>query len=80
MSKKVSLSNVLDNPLDEFATLGPKSGKIAEYIGSISATGKYGKIYVTQLKNGMFQIANGHHRVAALRALGKTTARVFITK
>jgi ParB-like chromosome segregation protein Spo0J len=40
----------------------------------------YDPIYVTRLENGMYQIANGHHRVAALRRLGYDVVKAFITK
>ena len=76
---KVNINNVVNNPLDEFVTIGPADGVIAQYCRTIPQSG-YGKIYVTQLGNGLYQIANGHHRVAALRDLGYETIKVFLTK
>ena len=76
---KVNINNVVNNPLDEFVTIGPADGVIAQYCRTIPQSG-YGKIYVTQLGNGLYQIANGHHRVAALRALGYETIKIFLTK
>ena len=76
---KVNINNVVNNPLDEFVTVGPADGVIQQYCRTIPQSG-YGKIYVTQLGNGLYQIANGHHRVAALRALGYETIKVFLTR
>lgn len=79
MAVKISMDKLINNPLDEFVTSGPKDGAISKYIQSISETGNYGKIYVSKLQNGMFQIANGHHRVAALRRLGYEAIKIFLT-
>ena len=76
---KVNINNVVNNPLDEFVTIGPADGVIQQYRRTIPQSG-YGKIYATQLGNGLYQIANGHHRVAALRALGYETIKIFLTK
>jgi hypothetical protein len=80
ITTKIRMSQLQNNPLDEFVTIGPKSGRIGEYIQSISRSGSYEPIYVTKLENGLYQIANGHHRVAALKALGYDVVRAFITK
>lgn len=76
---KVNINQVQNNPLDDFVTIGPKQGRITEYCNSIPWNG-YGKIKVTQLPGGLYQLADGHHRVAALRNLGKKTIKVFLTK
>ena len=76
---KVNINNVVNNPLDEFVTIGPADGVIQQYCRTIPQSG-YGRIYATQLGNGLYQIANGHHRVAALRALGYKTIKIFLTK
>ena len=76
---KVNINNVLNNPIDEFVTCGPAPGVISDYCRSIPLNG-YGKIYATQLPNGFYQLADGHHRVAALRSLGKKTIKIFLTK
>lgn len=73
------LRNVVNNPLDEFVTIGPADGVIQQYCRTIPQSG-YGKIYATRLGNGLYQIANGHHRAAALRALGYETIKIFLTK
>lgn len=65
--------------MDEFVTCGPAPGVISDYCRSIPLNG-YGKIYATQLPDGFYQLANGHHRVAALRSLGKETIKIFLTK
>ncbi len=70
MAIRTNINNLVNNPLDEFVTVGPKDGGISGYVRSISQTGDYGQIFATKLPNGMYQIANGHHRVAALRQLG----------
>lgn len=75
---KVNINNVFNNPLDEFVTIGPSDGVIQQYCRTIPRSG-YGKIYATQLGNGIYQIAKGHHRVAALRALSYATIKIFIT-
>ena len=76
---KVNINNVVNNPLDEFVTIGPADGVIEQYCRTIPRSG-YGKIYATQLGNGLYQIANGHHRVAALRALAYETIKIYLTK
>ena len=76
---KVNINNVVNNPLDEFVTIGPADDIIQQYCRTIPQSG-YGQIYATQLGNGLYQIANGHHRVAALRILGYKTIKIFLTK
>ena len=76
---KVKINNVVNNPLDEFVTVGPANGVIEQYCRTIPQSG-YGQIYATQLENGLYQIVNGHHRVEALRRLGYETIKIFLTK
>lgn len=76
---KVNINKVLNNPFDDFVTSGPAPGVISEYCRSIPLKG-YKKIYATQLPNGFYQLANGHHRVAALRSLGRETIKIYLTK
>ena len=76
---KVPTFKVVDNPLDEFVTIGPKAGKVVEKINQIQSTGQY-TVYATPLSNGYYQITNGHHTVQALRSLGEDTIKIFITK
>ena len=76
---KVPISNVLNNPMDEFVTIGPKAGAVVEKIRMIQRTGQY-SVYATKLSNGYFQIANGHHTVQALRNMGVGTINIYITK
>lgn len=76
---KVNINNVVNNPFDEFVTIGPADDVIQQYCRIIPQSG-YGKIYATQLGNGLYQIANGHHRVAALRNLGYETIKIYLTK
>ena len=71
-------NNLVNNPLDEFVTVGPKDGGISGYVRSISQTGDYGQIFARKLPNGMYQIVNGHHRVAALRQLGYRYVNFFL--
>lgn len=54
-------------------------GRLCVPCRSIPLNG-YGKIYATQLPNGFYQLANGHHRVVALKSLGKETIKIFLTK
>ena len=60
-------------------SLGTADSVIQQYRRTIPQSG-YGKIYATQLGNVLYQIANGHCRVAALRALGHETIKIFLTK
>ena len=76
---RVPVSNVRNNPLDEFVTLGPKPGKVSEYCRTLTRS-NYGPIYVTKLGNGLYQLADGHHRFAAIRKLGWKNINVYITK
>ena len=78
MAIRTNINNLVNNPLDEFVTLGPKDGGISGYVRSISQTGDYGQIFASKLPNGMYQIANGHHRVAALRQLGYRYVNFFL--
>lgn len=57
----------------------PTQGVVSDYCRSIPLKG-YGKISVTQLPNGFYQLAIGHHHVAALKSLGYDIIKVFITK
>ena len=76
---KVPINKVLNNPLDEFVTVGPAQGVISNYCRTIPTNG-YGRISATALPNGYYQLADGHHRVAALRSLGYETIKIFLTK
>ena len=76
---KVNINKVLNNPLDEFVTVGPAQGVISNYCRTIPMNG-YGRISATTLSNGFYQLADGYHRVAALKALGYETIKIFITK
>jgi RHS repeat-associated protein len=80
ISGKVNINNIVNNPKDEFVTGGPAQGKITEWIRIIQQTGNYGKIYVQDLGNGYYMLADGHHRVAALANLGENVISVYITK
>ena len=78
MAIRTNINNLVNNPLDEFVTVGPKDGGISGYVRLISQTGDYGQIFASKLPNGMYQIANGHHRVAALRQLGYRYVNFFL--
>ena len=78
MSVKVNINSLINNPTDEFVTIGPKDGGISGYVRSISETGRYGQIYAHKTSEGIFQIANGHHRVAALRQLGYKFVNIYL--
>lgn len=64
---RTNINNLVNNPLDEFMTASPKDGQISSYVRSINVTGDYGKIYASKLQNRLYQIANEHHIVLALR-------------
>ena len=78
MAIKTSINNLVNNPEDDFVKVGTKDGGISDYVRSISQSSDYGKIFANKLPNGMYQIANGHHRVAALRKLGYKFVRFFL--
>ena len=78
MAIRTNINNLVNNPLDEFVISGPKDGVISGQIRSISQTGDYGKIFASKMSNGTYQIANGHHRVAALRKLGYRYVNFFL--
>ena len=61
-------------------TKGPKDGAISEYMRSISQTGNYGQIFAKRIGAEMFEIANGHHRVAALMKLGYKYVKFFLVR
>lgn len=76
---KVKIDKLVNNPLDEFTTIGPADGVIGRYRQIIPQSG-YGKIYATRIGNGFYQIADGHHRVAALKELGYKVIKIYLTK
>ena len=78
MAVRTDINKLVNNPLDDFVTVGPKDGGISGHVRSISQTGDYGQIFAKKLANGMFEIADGHHRVAALRLLGYRYVNVFL--
>ena len=78
MAIKTEIKNLVNNPLDEFVTRGPKDGAISAYMRSISQTGNYGQIFAKRIGKGVFEIANGHHRVAALIKLGYKYVKIFL--
>ena len=80
MAIKTKINNLVNNPLDEFVTKGPKDGAISEYMRSISQTGNYGQIFAKRIGAEMFEIANGHHRVAALMKLGYKYVKFFLVR
>ena len=43
-------------------------------------TSDYGKIFASKLQNGMYQIANAHHRVAALKQLAYKYVKFFLVR
>ena len=56
------------------------NGCISSYMNSIRHTRDYGQIFASKLQNGMYQIENGHHRVAALRRLGYKYVKFFLVR
>ena len=76
---RTNIDNIVNNPADDFVKYGPANGVISNYCNTIPYNG-YGKIKVTKLGNEIYQLADGHHRIAALRNLGVTSVRVFLTK
>lgn len=42
MAIKTNINKLVNNPLDDFVTVGPKDGGISNYVRSISQTGDYG--------------------------------------
>ena len=79
ISIKVPINKVLNNPNDPFTQGMSAPGVVSDYCRSIPSNG-YGKISVTKLANGFYQLANGHHRVAALKSLGYDVIKIFITE
>ena len=78
MAVKIKMENLINNPLDEFVIKGPKDGAISNYVRSIYQTGDYGQIFAKKIGNGIYQIANGHHRVAALKQLAYKFIKIFL--
>ena len=74
---KANINAVFNNPADEFVTIGPANGVITQYCQTIPRYG-YGKIYAKSLGNGAYQIVDGHHRVAALKNLGKKNIKIYL--
>ena len=67
---KAPTSKIMNNPIDEFITIGPKQGEVVNKIRSIQSTGIYDPLSVTRLPGGYFQLTNGHHTFRALQSLG----------
>ena len=80
MAIKTNIECLKNNLLDEFVTIGPKDGSVSNYVRSIALIGDYGQIYASKISNGMYQIADGHHRVEALRKLGYEYVKFYLIK
>lgn len=80
MPIEINIKTLINNPADEFVTIGPKNGAISNYMREISATKRYGQIFASKLQDGLYQIANGHHRVEALKRLGYEFIKIFLVK
>ena len=79
VSIKVPISKLLNNPADPCTQGMPAPGVISTYCRTIPQTG-YGRISVVVLPNGYYRLADGHHRIAALKSLGYTIVKVYIAK
>jgi len=66
---KVRHDLIVNNPVDEFVTVGARNGRVVEHINRIHSTGRYNPITVIRLANGTFEITNGHHTHKALRGM-----------
>lgn len=77
---KIALYNVVDNPFRNVNKYPLNPAKVETLIESIKKTGWWENI-VGRMVGGVFQIAHGHHRLAALRALFKKTDELcFVEK
>ena len=80
MAIKININNLVNNSTDEFLIVGPKDGAISNYMRSINLTGDYGRISASKLQNGLYQISDGHHRIAALKRLGYRNVYFYLVK
>ena len=80
LPKRVKIDKLVNNPQDPYTAIEPKQGLVVEKINEYLSTGKYEYPSVIKMNNGLYEIANGHHTIQALKSLGKKTIKVFITK
>lgn len=84
--KKVDISKVHPNPMDEFCSpkVGPHYGIINKYVSKFERHGKMivelsdEPLIVVKIHNGEYMLLNGHHRWAAARSIGFKTVPVSI--
>ena len=78
MPVRTNIKNLISNSKDEFVTVGPKDGAISSHTRSINLTGDYGEILARRLGNGLYEIADGHHRIAAMLKLGYKYVNIYL--
>jgi len=74
----VPLGDIEKNPFRHFDTYGLQAWKIDELKESMKETGVWENIVGRRRKDGKVEIAYGHHRVAAAKALGLKTIPIII--
>ena len=80
MAIKTNINNMLNNPLDDFVLNGAKPGAVSNYMSQMSVHGQFSSpIYARRIGKGVYEIVNGHHKVQALRQLGYSTVKFFLT-
>ena len=75
----LKLKEVLPNPFRDLKANPLIEEKIEELVGSINLTGFWDNVVVRKNVNGKYELAYGHHRIAAAIRAGKTEAD-FIVK
>ena len=76
---KVNISKVLNNPLDEFVTVGPAQGVVSNYCRTIPTNG-CGRISATALPNGLYQLANGASSSSCIKKSRQRNNKDFLNQ
>jgi len=75
----IKLENILPNPFRDLALYPLSDSKVGALKDSIGSTGYWDNTVVRAVSDGKYELSHGHHRLEALRQLGKTEAE-FIVK
>ena len=77
---KVQVKNLRPNPYRNFERLPIKKEKVASLKSSIKETMFWSNLLARKCKKGGYELAYGHHRLKALKELGKKEIDITIAK
>jgi hypothetical protein len=77
--KNIAVDSILPNSFRNFKLYPMAKDQVSALADSYDTEGDFGIIPVRPLGGGMYEQACGHHRVAAMKALGFTTVRCVVS-